>query len=357
MYTATATRMKSKNKARPKAKAGAAPPPARMARTSRIDRANNSNYNKTVTAPQSRAPRKPQQSTTARAYNSMYGTAITTQAAINFFDASKSSNQGQAVSMPSSMGSFVTLNALARSAQPVLFATHPDVYVIYQYTPSNVSFFTLTSTNRQLIATVHTSWTESPESCRPSRATIALQNATNSQTADGSVSVLVTQNPLDFEFSNTTIGFSEPVVSPNFLAELASMTDTHPMTKNYTYKDFQSVKSFVISPSSQVNYNGWAEYINYSNMNGSLTGEALAVAKQNFLIAEAHKQRCTTLVIRFRATTVTNSYQIFGYNQIAARFASNSMLAKLNASTRFTITDAQYQQFTKMLAEGGTQQG
>ena len=355
MYTATATRMKPRNKARPKAKAGAAPP-ARTAGTSRIQRANNSNYNKTVTAPQSRAPRKPVQSTTAKAYNSMYGTAITTQAAINFFDASKTSNQGQAVSMPSSMGSFVTLNALARSALAILFATNPDVYVIYQYTPSNVAFFVLNSITRQLLATVHNSWTESPESCRPSRATIAVQNVTNSQTSDGSVSVLVTQNPLDFEFSGTTVDFSEPVVSPNFLAELASMTDTHPMTKNYTYKDFQSVKNFVISPSSQVNYNAWDEYVNYSTMNGTLTGPPLAIAKQNYLIAEAHKQRCTTLVIRFRATTVTNNYQVFGYNQIAARFASNSMLSKLNAATRFTITDAQYQQFTKMLAEGGTQQ-
>jgi hypothetical protein len=278
-----------------------------------------------------------------RASSVFASTSMSTNQAIDFFDPSKRMNQENAITVPSSLGSFITLNALTRGNVTINTSLGADYYYIYQFTPSNISFFSVTtggatSEDRFLRVNYNNSWTENPESVRSSRFSLGLQNITNSQQQDGSVTALITNNPLDWEFVSAPTS-EDPRLSTAFVATLNSMTDSNPKSMNFTYKDFQSVKTFVSTPSSFTNYVQWSEYVRYDAIFGA-DADARRAAREAFLKAQAHIQRCSTIIIRIRATGIGNTYQSFGTMQMAGRYPSNTMLAKLEKSVKSQITDS-----------------
>lgn len=267
-----------------------------------------------------------------RAYSSLVGSTVSKENALQFFNPAVKVNQEKAVHVPNSMGSYLTLNSMSRFDTTYNNSLNTKgVYIIYQYTPSNLSFL-VCGDNRFLTPFYCTGWTEEPESVRPSRASIALQNITNVNNADGSISVLSLPNPLDWEFDAFTAGDSQPKISTNFYNEIESMMDANPHVKNYSYHDIKSLRNFISCPSSFVGFNTWAEFINYSNMNNAaLSGQALIDARAAFLKNQSTLQRCNTLIIKLRLTSTSNSFNIFGYNQVAARYPSNTLISRIQS--------------------------
>jgi len=223
------------------------------------------------------------------------------------------SNAGTPLGVPDTVGSFLTLDSVSRGTQNT--STSATVYLICQWTSSDVRVCYLNSTSRAVVAYATTNLTSSqPHQIRPLRMSMRLRNTSVFTSQQGVVRSLCLPNALLWEWEGVT-----GVVSTNFLDEVASMMGNHPQTRSYTAADLASTHVWVMPPASSV---GLREYQNYANVGG-------IAGTQNALIDGANVNGINTLILQLPPTTAANAYDWACHQQDACRFPSNTLYAGL----------------------------
>lgn len=262
--------------------------------------------------------------------------------ALDFFDPTKHTNT--CISTPNSLGSYLCLMSQQRINQS-LSTTNAgtDYFYIYTWTPTNLCAFRLSTVGTQyLIPILASDWSSVPETVRPSRLCLELQNISNNQVADGSVSVLSVPNPLQYEYDAWVLNDPYVRASANFISSLRTMTDSHPKVKNYSHNDLRNLRRFVSSPSSYVGFTRWMEYLDYNQ--GVTLGQPITSAQRDNMVSilndSVEHQAMNTIIIRLRLTSTTNAFEFVVKNQIAARYPSNNLLGRIETQKEPNITEA-----------------
>jgi hypothetical protein len=263
------------------------------------------------------------------------GKEMSKEEAISYFDPAK--NTSKCINIPNSLGSFLTLNSLQRLniSTSTLGGVAGDMYFIFAHTNSNLvclRFATTGSSARQLVPIIATDWTTVPESMRASRASIAINNSSNNNVADGSVSMLSIPNGLQWQFEIYNVAELYPQVTNAFVSSLQVMTDSHPKSAHYSHNEIRTLRTVCAAPSSFVGISNWREFEDYTQ--GTPPGSAaLTLNQHNFMVgllddSTAH-QALNTIIVRIKYTATTNIYDLIFRVQHACRFPSNNLLSRM----------------------------
>jgi len=277
------------------------------------------------------------------AYNVMLKKKGNRENAVAYFNPLIKENQIHAVTLPYSLGNYVVLNGTRRVDFNL---ANSDWYFLYMSTSAGVAFYQIDPGNRTLVPYVVTAINnQPPESVRQSRACLALQNVTNELNRAGSVTVLTTSNPLDWEFDTAvTTGVT---VSANFLTELQTMTDTNPSARNFTAHDFAHIKTFIVAPAS---YQGFSQWDVYTDLTPLTTQSRWA-----YYSDQAAKMRQNTIIIRLRNPGATSqTYNLIGTLQYCGRYPSNDILSTIQQK-QTSITQNKFNNMVDHAQEHGSQ--
>jgi len=159
--------------------------------------------------------------------------------------------------------------------------------------------------------------TTPPTTMRGSRTTIGLSNSTAATSVAGTVTVLMTSSNLEFEFDP----LGTQAVSVNFQNEVALMLNSNVKSKIYTSHDFVNTKKFSLVPISMQACEEWVPFADFS---------AYSIAQKNaFLVDTVNHASHSSLIIRFDAPSVSNSYVVQHSSQYSTRHAPNSLLGSM----------------------------
>lgn len=251
----------------------------------------------------------------------------TKQQAIEFFDASLTSNLTHALPLPNSL-QMSTTNNFKKNISVSTTAGY-QIYYIFQFTPSQgfcVSFGTVPQQDQADTPFTFHNFDElssaGPANIRNSRMTIAINNLSNATVASGSISVLTIPNGLEWEYGTSQ------TLTGNFQNEIKNMMNNHPRSKTMPGGSFlgqSEHNKFSLIPASMAKLEEWNIFLDHNNLTAGIK-TSLTNGANNFSHA--------TVIVKFDITSAVNNYNLVVNGQYALRWAANSILATMIMPTQ-----------------------
>jgi len=249
----------------------------------------------------------------------------TKEGSLSYFDSTKTSNQETTLALPNSLNIALVQNFTNRDNFSI-GTSGVGAYTIYIFTMTGsqcIGIKYATSATTAVATAVYTPLlypdfaTTPPTTLRSSRTTIGLSNSTAATNVAGTVTVLMTSSNLEFEFDP----LGTQAVSVNFQNEINLMLNSNVKSKTYTSADFVKTVKFSLVPISMQACEEWVPFADFS---------AYSIAQKNaFLVDTVNHASHSTLIIRFDAPSVANSYVAQYSSQYSTRHSPNSLLGSM----------------------------
>jgi hypothetical protein len=274
----------------------------------------------------------------------MYNKDFSKADARKVFDCSLKENQLEPIPVVNSLGNFLTMNVYDSFTPQT--DTISNLFFIVQFTPYGRSFihFNAATADNTVTNTTFRGFPQItsniPVSVRPSRKSITVSSLMNDNNIAGSVSVLNISSFLAYDFLTVSFNFT-----PAFAASVDGLLNSSPETKVYNASTFKTPRTFSIFPASYVNYSQFHDFDNWDNLTDAQRKEGMQ--------AFTELMPCTTLILKFSAVSVTQSYAVQMYEQIAARYQANTLLSSLHRPGKVTTAQV-LQMITDRAHRSGT---
>lgn len=223
-------------------------------------------------------------------------------------------------SLPSSdsVGEFLTVNCTSRFTVQTLAAN--PVYVIYQFTPTQVRTIVINGLTRNYVNVVNSQLTSAaPTSVRALRSSIRVRNTSVFTSVQGSIRTL--SSPMQIDWTGAFPSSSVQQVSVGFLAQIAAAVTTNFGTTTLTGADFLTTQAVIVPPASNSGFKAWYQFA---------LSASFAAEQQGFVSGSLTTvQNC--VIMEFAPTpTSIQSFDCVAHEQVATRYSLNGLLSNLS---------------------------
>lgn len=231
--------------------------------------------------------------------------------AIKYHDAA----HGRALAVPGIVGASVCLPNVSRFE----VATQANTFfMIFTWTGSSVRNIAINPDRSRVPGSLAYLDSSAPQSIRPGTMSVTCRNATQHQSLEGSLRVLVLPQPLEWDFDAS----DGSKVSVDFFNELQAMCQSHPKTKTYPCASFVSGsgKRFVIPAGNLESYKMYSNYVVRTSLSDT-----------NDVLTEAGRDcKMSTMIVQFPGGLATNQTLEFTIHSTDhGRYPANSMWSRL----------------------------
>lgn len=239
---------------------------------------------------------------------------------IDMFDATK--HKLTCFPLPNSLGHSICQNYIHRVPISVVNSSSTPFIMIYTFTASNLIGMHYIHGNGSPAAASLMSNNQfnvdAPSHKRNSRFTMNILNTSSNTNLGGTITIIQTQSPLEYEFDATDTSLS---VSVNFQTEILTMINNNARSKQYTGYECQKGLRLSLLP---ISLSALEEYDAPAIV---LSTNPSQPAKDVFNLANQTSSH-GTLIIRFDGIA-NQTYTMETHTQYAARYPNNTTLGGL----------------------------
>jgi len=273
---------------------------------------------------------------------------ITPMSALAFHSASL--NVGKPLPTPDIVGTCLTIDSVNRFS--VETNASYDRFYIFQWTDSAVRVVKAQSNSQDYYLNddtylAHQIQQANPISIRAGRMSVKIRNSTISQSVGGLISTLVSAEPFEWVFADS----SGTQLSTECLASLNSMMASHPDVRMHPAHMFKNTQEFVMPISSHTEMKTYSDYEPILLTGGAVSTDAV---KSAMLARSGKKAPLCTLIVKLHVQNIAqNTYDFTHFSQDNCRFSANSWYSSLQRVPPSARPDAYLEGARASLSAGG----